>query len=393
MLMIRKKKKKERKEKKKKKKKKKGDQRSFLVLKNFLKGPGRTLRMMTSSLMLLTPDPLSFYPKIPNLRTFISESHLPQELSEEPIFQQTDRIIPIFLSSRPFIIFNFSPALRNKRPGLWTVLKNNIGKELSKISIPIQFNEPLSALQKWCEELEYADLLDTAANASDPLVSLKSFSSSSSNITYSICSTTFETNNRKGLLMWPPFIVPTIQIPCTVFTNLLIQYWVKPLNVSGGFLSKAPFSNLATKPAKNQKNLSSPIAYKRDDIGEGFRFLGEQVSHHPPVSACHSIGVLGWEYSTTLDVTSGFRGKDMEIYPQGISHVRFPNGDHITYKRVTTCVRNIIVGKMWVDNVAFPFFFFFFNLIPVWRILLQPFPSLSSFPSESLVRGGQIPKP
>lgn len=96
-----------------------------------------------------------------------------------------------------------------------------------------------------------------------------------------------------------------------------------------------------------------PIANRNEsEIGDGFKYISEQVSHHPPVSACHSTGTVGWEYYTALEVKNAFKGKDMEVYPQGTSHVKFPNGDHITYKRATTCVRNIIVGKMWVDNVG-----------------------------------------
>ena len=60
----------------------------------------------------------------------------------------------------------FSPT----RPSLWAVLKNSIGKDLSKMSLPIIFNEPLSALQRWSEDLEYAYLLDKAANATSDAV-------------------------------------------------------------------------------------------------------------------------------------------------------------------------------------------------------------------------------
>ena len=35
--------------------------------------------------------------------------------------------------------------------------------------MPIVLNEPISLLQKLCEELEYSDLLDTAAHTTDPV--------------------------------------------------------------------------------------------------------------------------------------------------------------------------------------------------------------------------------
>jgi len=50
------------------------------------------------------------------------------------------------------------------------LLRKNVGKDLSTISFPVTMNEPLSALQRICEELEYADdLLHRAAAAKDSI--------------------------------------------------------------------------------------------------------------------------------------------------------------------------------------------------------------------------------
>lgn len=51
---------------------------------------------------------------------------------------------------------------------LWNILRNNIGKDLSKVSMPVQLNEPLNTLQRLCEELEYSNLLDQASRIADP---------------------------------------------------------------------------------------------------------------------------------------------------------------------------------------------------------------------------------
>ncbi|KAH7983997.1 hypothetical protein HPB52_016044 [Rhipicephalus sanguineus] len=50
---------------------------------------------------------------------------------------------------------------------LWNLLCKNIGKDLSKVSMPVTINEPLNMLQRLCEELEYSDLLDKAASTED----------------------------------------------------------------------------------------------------------------------------------------------------------------------------------------------------------------------------------
>lgn len=61
-----------------------------------------------------------------------------------------------------------SPSPNNSTISLWNILRNNIGKDLSKVAMPVQLNEPLNTLQRLCEELEYSELLDKAANTQDP---------------------------------------------------------------------------------------------------------------------------------------------------------------------------------------------------------------------------------
>ena len=51
----------------------------------------------------------------------------------------------------------------SEAPSLWGILRKNIGKDLSKISMPVTLNEPLGVLQRMCEELEYSELLDAAS--------------------------------------------------------------------------------------------------------------------------------------------------------------------------------------------------------------------------------------
>jgi len=51
----------------------------------------------------------------------------------------------------------------NKKPSFWKILKDLIGKDLSKVSMPVYFNEPLSLTQRSAETVEYNDLLDVAA--------------------------------------------------------------------------------------------------------------------------------------------------------------------------------------------------------------------------------------
>ncbi|KAG7254843.1 hypothetical protein CRUP_004158, partial [Coryphaenoides rupestris] len=61
-----------------------------------------------------------------------------------------------------------APSPDTSNINLWSILRNNIGKDLSKVSMPVELNEPLNTLQHMCEELEYSELLDKVAETEDP---------------------------------------------------------------------------------------------------------------------------------------------------------------------------------------------------------------------------------
>ncbi len=65
------------------------------------------------------------------------------------------------------------PMLRRDQFSLWTVLKQCIGKELSKITMPVVFNEPMSFLQRMSEYVEHAQLLIKADSSEDPVDRMK----------------------------------------------------------------------------------------------------------------------------------------------------------------------------------------------------------------------------
>lgn len=49
-------------------------------------------------------------------------------------------------------------------------------------------------------------------------------------------------------------------------------------------------------------------------------------------------------------MTSKFRGKYLQVVPLGSATVEFANGNRYSWRKVTTTVHNIIVGKLWVDQ-------------------------------------------
>jgi hypothetical protein len=54
------------------------------------------------------------------------------------------------------------PSEKETGISLWSIIKDNIGKDLTKVCLPVYFNEPISSLQKCFEDLEYSHLLDHA---------------------------------------------------------------------------------------------------------------------------------------------------------------------------------------------------------------------------------------
>lgn len=184
------------------------------------------------------------------------------------------------------------PDKPNHPLNLWSIIKNCIGKDLSKIPMPVNFNEPLSMLQRLTEDFEYAELLDKAAQCKtvcEQLAYVAAFTISS----YST------TANRTG----------------------------KPFNPLLGETYECD---------------------RTDDLG--WRCINEQVSHHPPVAVQHCEG-RGWVSWQEFTMTSKFRGKYIQVVPLGNSHVEFTaSGTKFSWRKVTTTVHNIIVGRLWVDN-------------------------------------------
>ncbi|KAL8587462.1 hypothetical protein ACOMHN_062195 [Nucella lapillus] len=186
------------------------------------------------------------------------------------------------------------PVARPETPdiSMWNLLYRNIGKDLTKISMPVTLNEPLSMLQRLCEELEYSELLDKAAEYDDPferMIYMAAFAVSSYASSY----------HREGHKPFNPLLGETYE--CI-----------------------------------------------RED--KGWRFVSEQVSHHPPISACYADS-RNFKFWQDMRIKTKFWGKSMEIQPLGLVNVVLPKyNDHYKWNKVTTCVHNLLGGQRWADQ-------------------------------------------
>ena len=178
---------------------------------------------------------------------------------------------------------------------LWGILKSMIGKDMTKMTLPVSFNEPTSLLQRVAEDMEYADLLDIAADRSDP-------------------------------------------------TERLVYV--------AGFAASEYASTIGRVAKPFNPLLGETYEYVRPD--KGYRFFIEQVSHHPPIGAAHAESAR-WEYYGESSVRSKFYGRSFDINPLGMWFLRLRPleggpAELYTWKKVTSSVIGIITGNPTVDN-------------------------------------------
>ncbi|XP_060221528.1 oxysterol-binding protein 2 isoform X2 [Meriones unguiculatus] len=185
------------------------------------------------------------------------------------------------------------PDKPNYSLNLWSIMKNCIGRELSRIPMPVNFNEPLSMLQRLTEDLEYHHLLDKAVNC---------------------------TSSVEQMCLVAAFSVSSY--------STTVHRIAKPFNPMLG------------------------ETFELDRLEDmGLRSLCEQVSHHPPSAAHHVFSKHGWRLWQEITIASKFRGKYISIMPLGAIHLEFQaSGNHYVWRKSTSTVHNIIVGKLWIDQ-------------------------------------------
>ncbi|KAH8920682.1 hypothetical protein BT69DRAFT_1336191 [Atractiella rhizophila] len=241
---------------------------------------------------------------------------------ETPLQEPTKADMPAWMTAKIPESYKTYEKLRESLPlkddqrppvSLWAILKGSIGKDLTKISFPVYFNEPTSMLERMAEDMEFSECLDAAAASQD----------STLRIAYVAA---FAMSNYSSTI---------------------------------GRIAK-PFNPM----------LSETFEYVRLD--KSYRYISEQVCHHPPISACIAESPR-WQYFGEVDAKSKFMGKSFEIRPTGIAHANLrlpkawapdyplsPEGtsapgetlvlEHYSWKKVITNISNFIMGSPQIDH-------------------------------------------
>ncbi|XP_037530970.1 oxysterol-binding protein-related protein 1 [Nematolebias whitei] len=186
-----------------------------------------------------------------------------------------------------------APMFSRNDFSIWSILRNCIGMELSKITMPVIFNEPLSFLQRLTEYMEHTYLIHQANSSSDSIERMK-------------CVAAFA-------------------------VSAVASQWER---------TGKPFNPL----------LGETYELVREDLG--FRLISEQVSHHPPVSAFHAEGLKqDFVFHGSIYPKLKFWGKSVEAEPKGVITLELPKHNEVyTWTNPTCCVHNIIVGQLWIEQ-------------------------------------------
>ncbi|XVF51699.1 hypothetical protein PTKIN_Ptkin04bG0205500 [Pterospermum kingtungense] len=185
------------------------------------------------------------------------------------------------------------PVEKEKGVSLWSMIKDNVGKDLTRVCLPVYFNEPISSLQKCFEDLEYSYLLDRAYKYGK------------------------EGNSLQRILNVAAFAV----------------------------------SGYASSDGRHCKPFNPLLGetYEADYPDKGVRFFSEKVSHHPTVIACHCEG-KGWKFWGDSNLRTKFWGRSIQLDPVGVLTLEFDDGEIFQWSKVTTTIYNLILGKVYCDH-------------------------------------------
>ncbi|WFD42124.1 Oxysterol-binding protein 3 [Malassezia psittaci] len=177
---------------------------------------------------------------------------------------------------------------------LFSMLKKNVGKDLSTISFPVSFNCPLSLLQAVAEEYEYApSLLERAASSQD---------------------------NVERLSL------------------------VSAFAVSG-------YASTAQRSIRKPFNPLLGETYECIRADRDLHFVAEKVVHRPPIVAAYAYG-KGWKAHSCGTVKNKFWGKSLELITEGSQLIELDTGEQYSISKPSSFMRNLLAGNKYLEHVG-----------------------------------------
>ncbi|CAB3397418.1 unnamed protein product [Caenorhabditis bovis] len=171
---------------------------------------------------------------------------------------------------------------------IWEIIRSNLGKDFSRFTVPVFMNEPLCFLQRLSENVQYNYLLEKAAECDDDLERIEYVAA--------FALATISSNHKR--------------------------------------LSK-PFNPLLLETFELERN--------------GVRFIAEQVSHHPPISAVYAESD-DFTVEGTVEPTIGFWMNKLIANPHAHLKLTFKKtGEIFSWSAPKCTIYNVIMGKMYMN--------------------------------------------
>jgi len=159
------------------------------------------------------------------------------------------------------------------------------------MSVPVYFNDPMNILQKCATSMEYCELLDIAMEQTDPIRRL-------------------------------------------------------------AFVATYVITNLTSLEKNSTKPFNPLLGETFEMVTDKFRFIAEQVSHHPPITALECQGFSGYKVWSCNRGKTTFNGKCLTIKPYYKYYIEMGpkhNNERYEIDLPTISAHNLIIGTPYLD--------------------------------------------
>lgn len=238
-----------------------------------------------------------------------SVSSVPVEDESTHVEDQTDRFPSKPKSLTPLPIGEVTQRRKTiapstvQPPSLIAFVRKNVGKDLSTISMPVSANEPTSALHRVAEQLEYANLLDSATKKQKP---------------------------QDRMLYVAAFAVSQ-------------------------FSGSRAKERAMRKPFNPLLGETFELVRGENEVPGGLRLIVEKVTHRPVRLAMQADSAL-WSFTQSPAPSQKFWGKSAELTTDGRVRVvlRLADGtdERYSWTIATMFLRNVVMGEKYVEPVG-----------------------------------------
>lgn len=192
---------------------------------------------------------------------------------------------------------NTVPVAVADPPNFLTLIRKNVGKDLSTIAMPVTANEPITILQRFAEMFESTSLIDKAItypqDSAERIMHIATFGA--------VFSASNRIKDRSGRKPFNPLLGETFELV---------------------------------------------------SVEQGMRLLAEKVSHRPLIMAIQAEAE-GWSIQYAPSPQQNIWGKSVELYNKGTFRLTINStGDVYEWEQPTTFMRNIIAGEKYTEPVG-----------------------------------------